>query len=215
MTSQPKKPEKEYDEFRKFTGDTLIIATHNENKLSELKLHFMAYSIDLKSADEVNIPEPEETEDSYKGNAILKAVAAARSSGEVCLADDSGFGVEVLDWAPGIYSARFATKEDGTRDFSYGIKKLRKKMGESPRSFKAKFFCAIAVAWPDGHYEVVQGEIEGDVVWPPRGGNGFGYDPIFQPEGENKTFGEMDPAMKNDMSHRTRAIEKILKSCFR
>lgn len=198
---------------RLFTEDTILIATHNKGKLRELKKYFEPMGITLLSADDVNLPEPEETEDSYIGNALLKARAAAVETGHVCLADDSGLSVDALNGAPGIYSARWAVQEDGSRDFYKAMDRLEKEM-RSHENRSAKFVCAIALVWPDGHEESVEGYVHGHIEFPPRGDQGFGYDPIFVPNDEIRTFGEMHYEEKEPISHRSDAIDKIIKQCF-
>ena len=206
--------ENDAGEPRLFTEDTLLIATHNKGKLSELRRYFEPMGITLLSADDVNLPEPEETEETFKGNALLKARAGAFETGHVCLADDSGLAVDALHGAPGIYSARWAVQDDGSRDFDKAMERIRLELGESENR-AAKFVCAVALVWPDGHEEVVEGEVTGHLEFPPRGERGFGYDPIFVPEEETRTFGEMLPEEKEPISHRTAAIDIIIDQCFR
>ena len=153
------------------------------------------------------MPEPEETEATFAGNAILKARAAAEATGAPALSDDSGLSVTALGGAPGIYSARWAGEP---RDFGKAMEKVQRELddiGATDRS--AKFVCALAIVWPDGHAEVFEGEVHGELTWPPRGDKGFGYDPVFVADGESITFGEMEPALKHAMSHRARAVEKL------
>ena len=169
---------------RKFEGERLVVATHNKNKLVELEKYLAPLGIKLVSAGDLNLPEPEETEITFTGNAALKARNAAETSGEVCLADDSGLAVNALDGAPGIYSARWSEDEDGNREWMRGMTRIQEGLSDnSDRS--AKFVCAIAMCWPDGHVETVEGYAHGDIVWPPRGENGFGYDPVFLPKGQD------------------------------
>ncbi len=199
---------------RKFEGKTLVVATHNKGKMRELREYLAPLGIELKSADDYNLPEPEETETTYIGNAVLKAKAAAEACGQICLADDSGLSVDALNGDPGIYSARWAQDADGNRDFLKAMALIHQKLaGQDNR--KAKFVCAIALCWPDGHVETVEGYAHGQVIWPPRGPEGFGYDPMFLPDGQQKTFGEMNGDEKGAISHRRNAIEKILDKCFR
>lgn len=206
--------EQDRGQSRQFNEDRLVIATHNQGKMRELKEYFGHMAVSVMSAADMNLPEPEETEDSFIGNALLKARAAAQESGLVCLADDSGLAVDGLDGAPGIYSARWAEQPDGTRDFYKGMDRIKRELGETS-NLRAKFVCAIAVVWPDGHEEVVEGYAHGHLVFPPRGDQGFGYDPIFIPEGHDRTFGEMPYEEKEKLSHRHDAMAKILNKCFR
>lgn len=199
---------------RKFEGDTLVVATHNKGKLRELQAYLAPLGVALKSADDFDLPEPEETEKTYIGNAALKARAAMEACGHICLADDSGLSVEALDGEPGIYSARWAEDENGNRNFLDAMAKVHLKLANTDNR-RAKFVCAIAVCWPDGHIETVEGYAHGELVWPPRGPEGFGYDPMFLPKGHDKTFGEMDADEKGDISHRRNAIEKMIEKCFR
>ena len=199
---------------RKFEGDKLVVATHNPNKLKELENYLAPLGIALVSAADMKVEEPEETEDSFIGNAVLKASHAAKATDMVCLADDSGLSVEALDGAPGIYSARWAEDEDGNRDWQYAMATIENKLeGKSNR--RARFVCAIALCWPDGHTETVEGYVDGTVVWPPRGSGSFGYDPIFEPNNKLVTFGEMLPEEKKAISHRSDAIHQIMEKCFR
>jgi len=192
---------------RRLSPGRLVAATHNKGKVSELKDLFEPLGFDVMSALDLKLDEPEETEASFAGNALLKARAAAKSTGAPALADDSGLAVAALGGAPGIYSARWAGEP---RDFGAAMAKVEQELeeiGATDRS--AKFVCALAVAWPDGHEVVFEGDVLGQLVWPPRGGKGFGYDPIFVADGETITFGEMDPERKHGMSHRARAFEKL------
>lgn len=199
---------------RKFEGDLIVVATHNKGKLRELRSYLEPLGITLKSADDFNLPEPAETETTYVGNAALKARAAAEACGQICLADDSGLAVDALDGDPGIYSARWAEDAEGNRDFLRAMALIHQKLGTT-KNRKAKFVCSIALCWPDGHVETVEGYAHGQVIWPPRGPDGFGYDPMFLPDGHDQTFGEMDAQQKGQISHRRNAIEKILDKCFR
>ncbi len=192
---------------RTLSAGRLIAATHNKGKVRELKDLFEPLGLEVVSAIDLDLPEPEETESSFTGNALLKARAAAAETGAPALSDDSGLSVTLLDGAPGIYSARWAGEP---RDFGVAMTRVEQELlaaGNSDRS--AKFVCALAVVWPDGHEEVFEGEVTGELVWPPRGENGFGYDPIFVADGEIITFGEMDPDRKHAMSHRADAFRKL------
>lgn len=187
-------------------GMRIVAATHNAGKAREIHALLDGHYT-VVTAGELNLPEPAETETSFVGNAMLKARHAAQFSGEVAIADDSGLSVAALDGAPGIYSARWGGPD---RDFGAAMRKIETRLedlGATDRS--AWFTSALAVAWPDGPCVVVEGRVDGAVTFPPRGGNGFGYDPLFLPEGRDQTFGEMEPALKESLSHRTRAFEKL------
>lgn len=187
-------------------GTRLVAATHNPGKARELA-QILEGRFDLVAAGELGLPEPDETETTFVGNALLKARAAAEASGLVALADDSGLSVAALDGAPGIYSARWAGP---SKDFSLAMAKVEERLeAAGAEDFAAWFTCALAVAWPDGPAVVVEGRIDGTLVFPPRGDRGFGYDPIFLPEGGSLTFGEMDPTEKDALSHRARAFAKL------
>lgn len=192
---------------RPLSPGRLVAATHNQGKVSELKDLFCPLGFEVVSAADLNLDEPEETEATFAGNARLKARAAAQVTGAPALSDDSGLSVTALGGEPGIYSARWAGEP---RDFGLAMERVERELkatGSSDRS--AKFVCALAVAWPDGHEEVFEGEVHGTLVWPPRGTKGFGYDPIFVAEGETITFGEMEPERKHAMSHRADAFRKL------
>lgn len=194
---------------RQLLPGRLVVATHNRGKVSELKDLFEPLGFEVVSAIDLDLPEPEETEDSFAGNAILKARAAAEATGVPALSDDSGLSVTALGGAPGIYSARWAGEP---RDFMVAMEKVNRELAETGATdHSAKFVCALSVVWPDGHAEVYEGDVQGELVWPPRGDNGFGYDPMFVAQGEDITFGEMDPARKHGMSHRAAAV-KLLKA---
>ncbi|KCZ92361.1 RdgB/HAM1 family non-canonical purine NTP pyrophosphatase [Hyphomonas johnsonii] len=185
----------------------LVAATHNKGKVSELRDLFEPLGFIVVSALDLDLDEPEETESTFAGNALLKARAAVEATGAPALSDDSGLAVTALGGAPGIYSARWAGEP---RDFYRAMEKVEaelKDIGAVDRS--AKFVCALAVAWPDGSEAVFEGEVHGQLVWPPRGDRGFGYDPMFVADGETITFGEMDPARKHAMSHRAAAVAKL------
>ncbi|MBS0234438.1 MAG: RdgB/HAM1 family non-canonical purine NTP pyrophosphatase [Proteobacteria bacterium] len=188
-------------------GMKLVVASHNPGKVWEINQLIQPYGLDAVSAGELGLSEPEETEMTFEGNARLKAIAAAKGSGLPALADDSGLEVACLDGAPGIYSARWAGPG---KDFGLAMKKVAEDVaghngwsGDGPR---ANFISVLCLAWPDGDAKVFEGKVFGHLVWPPRGGNGFGYDPMFVPEGDVRTFGEMEPAEKYAISHRTRAF---------
>jgi XTP/dITP diphosphohydrolase len=192
-------------------GARLVAATHNPGKARELA-ELLDGRFDLVAAGAIGLPEPEETETTFVGNALLKARSAAQASGLIALADDSGLSVRALDGAPGIYSARWAGPD---KDFAIAMAKVEARLeAAGGDDAHAWFTCALAVAWPDGPAVVVQGEVYGTLAFPPRGALGFGYDPIFVPNGESQTFGEMDPARKDAMSHRARAFEKLKAALF-
>jgi XTP/dITP diphosphohydrolase len=188
-------------------GTRLVVATHNPGKARELA-EILENRFPLATAGELGLAEPDETETSFAGNALLKARAAAEASGLVALADDSGLSVGALDGAPGIHSARWAGPG---RDFALAMAKVEERIEEEGRAgdLTAWFTCALAIAWPGGPAVVVEGRVDGSLTFPPRGDRGFGYDPIFIPEGGSRTFGEMDPAAKDAMSHRARAFAKL------
>ena len=187
-------------------GARLVVATHNPGKVTEL-VAILENRFDLVSAGTLGLPEPDETETTFAGNALLKARAAAQASGLIALADDSGLSVAALEGQPGVYSARWAGP---TKDFDLAMKKVEERIEETgSRDLSAWFTSALAVAWPDGPAVVVEGRVDGTLTFPPRGTRGFGYDPIFIPEGFSQTFGEMDPTAKDRMSHRARAFEKL------
>ncbi len=185
----------------------IVVATHNAGKLAEIRALLAPYGVDAVSAGELGLPEPAETETTFEGNARIKAHAAAKAAGLPALSDDSGIEIDALDGAPGVYTADWAETANG-RDFVMAMTKthemLEAKGAPEPRT--ARFVCTLCLAWPDGHDEIFRGEAPGQVVWPMRGDLGHGYDPIFQPEGEAETFGEMAPERKNAMSHRARAF---------
>lgn len=187
-------------------GMRLLAATHNPGKAREIAA-LLDGQFDVVSADAVGLPEPDETETTFTGNAMLKARHAADRSGLVSLADDSGLSVAALDGAPGIFSARWGGPD---KDFALAMAKVEQRLEEGGATDpRAWFTSALAVAWPDGPCVVVEGQVHGSVTFPPRGDRGFGYDPIFIPEGGRLTFGEMDPVEKDAMSHRARAFEKL------
>jgi len=208
-------------QHRKITG-RLVIATHNPGKLIEMRDLLAPYGVKAVSAAELQIPEPEETGTSFRANARLKAEAAARATGVPALADDSGLVVEALDGAPGIHSARWA---GAMRDFAIARQKvedaLRARGALTPEQRRGHFVSVLCVAWPDGHVEEFEGRVDGTLVWPPRGDMGFGYDPMFMPDGHDRTFGEMSgeekhglPPFGNGLSHRARAFLKLAEACL-
>ena len=208
MTTYPNAPST--GPARHFAGDTLVIATHNKGKVPEIAALLAPYVRSFPSAGELGLAEPAETEDSFVGNAALKALAAARGSGRPALADDSGLTVPALGGLPGIYSARWAGP---AKDFAQAMERVRRQLppGASP---SASFVCALCLAWPDGHVECVEGRAHGQLSFPPRGSKGFGYDPIFVPDGYTMTYAEMEPAEKHAISHRAKAFRQLVERCF-
>jgi len=195
---------------RRFDQPKLVIASHNAGKVREIAELLEPFGVEVVSAGALGLAEPEETGTTFIDNALLKAHAAARGANLPALADDSGLAVTALDGAPGIYSARWAGPD---KDFSAAMAKVEDLLrGAEDRS--AKFVCALALAWPDGHAEVFEGTVAGEITWPPRGDKGFGYDPIFAADGEDITFAEMDPARKHALSHRADAFAKLVAACF-
>ncbi|BAQ71160.1 non-canonical purine NTP pyrophosphatase, rdgB/HAM1 family [Rhodovulum sulfidophilum] len=197
--------------MRRFDGKTLLVATHNSGKLEEIADLLKPFGISVTGAAEHDLPEPEETEDTFVGNARIKAHAAAKATGLPALADDSGLAVDALDGAPGVYTADWAETGSG-RDFPMAMEKVWTRLEEAkaPEPRNAQFCCTFVLAWPDGHDEVFEGRMPGRIVWPMRGDQGHGFDPIFQPDGHDITFGEMDRWEKNRISHRARAFEKLV-----
>lgn len=199
---------------RKFSGSELVVATHNKGKLKEFAEMFGGMDIKFHSAADFDLESPEETGTTFIENATLKAQFVAKATGKVALADDSGLCVEALDGAPGVYSADWAETGDGKRDFNMAIKKVLTAMGDNPNK-KAKFVSVLTLCWPDGHCESVEGAVHGTIVSTPRGAQGFGFDPVFVPDGYNETFAEMGSDAKNKISHRADAFRKMMDKCFR
>lgn len=201
--------------MRRFSGTKLVLATHNKGKLDEIAVLLQPFGVHVVSAAELDLSEPEETETTFAGNARIKAHAAAQATGLPALADDSGLEVEALSGAPGVYTADWAETENG-RDFAMAMEKTWALLeaANAPHPRRARFCCTLVLAWPDGHDEVFEGHMNGQIVWPMRGERGHGYDPIFQPDGFSQTFGELDRWEKNRISHRGRAIEKLVAGCF-
>lgn len=191
-------------------GAKLIIASHNEGKVRELAELFAPFGIECVSAASLGLPEPEETGESFADNAKLKAMAAAQGSGLPALADDSGLEVTALGGAPGIHSARWGGSD---KDFGLAMARVNQALAKGSDGH-ANFTCVLAIASPDGSVALSEGKVFGTVVWPPRGTRGFGYDPIFVPDGYDETFGEMDPELKNRLSHRMRAFEKLMAAAY-
>ena len=200
--------------MRRFDGARLLVATHNRGKLEEIAALLDGRGLSIVSAADLGLPEPAETEDSFVGNARIKAHAAARAAGMPALADDSGLCVDALGGMPGVWTADWAETPQG-RDFGMAMDRVCRLLAEAgpntPRN--ARFVCTLVLAWPDGHDEVFEGRVEGTITCPGRGTQGPGYDPIFVPDGYAQTFGEMDRWEKNRMSHRARAFAGLL-ACF-
>ena len=193
-------------------GTKLVIASHNEGKVRELGELLAPYGIDCVSAGSQGLPEPEETGHTFEDNALLKARAAAEGAQLIALADDSGLEVEALGGAPGIRSARWAGQD---KDFAKAMVRVHDELVQTGGAYaRANFTCALALAAPNGEDVVFTGKVFGAIHWPPRGDSGFGYDPIFVPDGHSETFGEMDPALKNDLSHRMRALEQLIEATY-
>ena len=199
--------------MRKFLGDTLLVATHNQGKLEEITDLLSGFGIKVTSAKEHNLPEPEETGTTFVENARTKAHAAAKATGLPSLSDDSGIAIDALNSAPGVYTADWAETPNG-RDFIMAMERIHRELEEisAPYPRTAQFCCTLVLAWPDGHDEVFPGVMPGQLVWPMRGQQGHGYDPIFQPDGYDITFGEMDRWEKNKISHRADAFRKLVKA---
>ena len=195
---------------RRFTEKRLIIASHNSGKVREIGELLDPWSVEVVSAAELNLPEPEETGLTFAANAKLKAHAAALAAKLPALADDSGLSVNALDGSPGIYSARWGGPE---KDFDVAMARVNAEMGDAADR-RAQFVCALALTWPDGHSEIFEGTVDGTLVWPPRGDRGFGYDPMFLGEGDTGTYGEIEPMEKHAKSHRAVAFRKLIDACF-
>jgi XTP/dITP diphosphohydrolase len=204
---------------RRFSGGGILVASHNLGKVREIRELLAPYASEIRSAGELGLPEPEETGLTFVANAELKARAAAMAAhknGLVALADDSGLAVDALDGAPGIYSARWAGP---TKDFAIAMAEVERQLqargATRPAQRRAHFVAVLSLCWPDGHCESFEGIVEGHLEYPPRGTKGFGYDPMFVPEGHAITFGEMEPDAKHALSHRARAFRKLIDACFR
>lgn len=206
---------------RQLTG-SVVIATHNPGKLAEMRDLLAPYGIAATSAAELNLPEPDETGTTFAANARIKAMAAAKATGQAAFADDSGLCVDALGGEPGIYSARWAGPD---KDFRGAMNKIQtlliEKGAKAPEQRRAHFVAALCIAWPDGHVEEVEGRVDGVIVWPPKGTAGFGYDPLFLPDGHDRTFGEMTADEKHGLppkgmglSHRARAFVMLAKACL-
>ena len=201
--------------MRRFVGDHLLVATHNKGKLEEMADLLAPFGVTLSSNADHGLPEPEETETTFVGNARIKAHAAAQATGLPALADDSGITIDGLGGAPGVYTADWAETPQG-RDFGMAMERAWAELeaANAPYPRLAQFRCTLVLAWPDGHDAVFEGVMPGQIVWPMRGDQGHGYDPIFQPEGHTQTFGEMDRWEKNKISHRADAFAKLIAGCF-
>ena len=201
--------------MRRFTGDRLLVATHNRGKLEEIADLLEPFGVAVVGAAALGLAEPAETENSFVGNARIKALAAMRATGLPVLADDSGISIDALDGAPGVFTADWAETGAG-RDFEVAMRKtwglLEAAAAEFPR--RAQFRCTLLLVWPEGDEAVFEGVMPGQIVWPMRGVQGHGYDPIFQPDGFLETFGEMDRWQKNQISHRAAAFRKLVEECF-
>jgi len=198
--------------FRRFDGARLILASHNAGKLTEMTALLAPFEVSIQSAADLGLPEPEETGTTFVENAALKAVAAVQATGLPALADDSGLAVDRLNGEPGLHSARWAGPE---RDFAAAMRLVWEKLDAAAATDRsAHFLSVIVLAWPDGHQESFEGRVDGLLVWPPRGSGGFGYDPMFQPVGHHRTFGEMSAAEKKALSHRAIALGQLTDACF-
>nr|RAV90747.1 non-canonical purine NTP pyrophosphatase, RdgB/HAM1 family [Aerococcus mictus]RAW03968.1 non-canonical purine NTP pyrophosphatase, RdgB/HAM1 family [Aerococcus urinae] len=198
---------------RHFAEKSLVVASHNAGKIREIRELLAPFGIETVSAGDLGLPEPEETGDTFEANATLKALAAATASGRPALADDSGLCAAALNGAPGIYSARWAGPQ---KDFDFAMERLRLGLvEEGTLDTRAWFICGLALAWPDGHVEYFEGRVDGELVWPPRGLKGFGYDPMFVANGQTRTFGEMEPDEKTPLTHRAAAFRQLVDACFK
>jgi XTP/dITP diphosphohydrolase len=200
---------------RSLRGEKVLIATHNKGKLEEFRQILAPFNVTVVSAGELGLAEPEETEDNFEGNARIKAEAAMKASGLVTIADDSGLCVDALDGAPGVYTANWAGPE---RDWMMAMRTVEEKLqargAREPSQRTASFMATLCVLWPDGEERFYVGKVPGHLSWPPKGAFGHGYDPVFVPEGETQSFGEMTHDKKNRLSHRARAVEKLVQDLF-
>ncbi len=195
---------------RRFTEPKLVLATHNPGKVGELVELLAPWGVEVVSAGDLGLPEPEETGETFIDNALLKARAATAATGLPALADDSGLSVSGLDGRPGVYTADWA---GSPRDFTRAMRRVQDELGSNPDR-RAAFMSTLALVWPDGHEEVFEGRVDGTLVWPPRGDIGWGYDPMFAPAGGTRTYGEMPAEEKHATSHRARALAKLVAACF-
>ncbi len=212
--------------MRKLETKTIVVASHNQGKIREIQDLIGPLGFTAKSAAELNFIEPKETGTTFEENATIKALASAEASGMPALSDDSGLVVDALGGDPGVYTADWAETGNGTRDFNMAMEKVEKALEKAgatkPEQRTARFVSVLCLAWPDGHTELFRGEVEGTVAWPPRGMQGFGYDPVFQPEGYDVTFGEMSAEEKHGwnigkpqaLSHRARAFKLFVETCL-
>ena len=213
--------------MRKLDTKTIVVASHNAGKIREIEDLIGPFGFSARSAAELKFEEPDETGTTFEENATIKALASAKAAGLPALSDDSGLVIDALDGAPGVYTANWAEKEDGTRDFAMAMEKVEKALAEKgateAKDRTARFVSVLCLAWPDGHTELFRGEVEGHVVWPPRGTEGFGYDPVFRPDGYETTFGEMSAEEKHGwkpgdaaaLSHRARAFKRFVETCLK
>jgi XTP/dITP diphosphohydrolase len=197
---------------RRLVEKRLVVASHNPGKVAEIGDLIAPFGLEAVAASTLGLAEPEETETTFIGNALIKAHAAAQAAGIPALSDDSGLCVDALNGEPGVYSARWAGPRKDFRDAMQLVHDRLRESGAKDRT--AHFVCALAIAWPDGHAETFEGRITGSLIWPPRGTLGFGYDPMFVPEDHAITFGEMRPSQKHAMSHRARAFAKFVEACL-
>ena len=195
---------------RRFTEPRLVLATHNPGKVGELVELLAPWKVDVVSAGTLGLPEPEETGETFIDNALLKARAAMAATGLPALADDSGLSVAGLGGRPGVHTADWAGHP---RDFDVAMRRVQTELGDSPDR-RASFMSTLALVWPDGHEEIFEGRVDGTLVWPPRGEIGWGYDPMFAPDGGPRTYGEMPAEEKHATSHRARALAKLVAACF-
>jgi XTP/dITP diphosphohydrolase len=212
--------------MRTLETKTIVVASHNAGKIREIQDLIGPLGFTARSAADLNFIEPDETGTTFEENATIKALASAKAAGMPALSDDSGLVIDALGGDPGVYTANWAETADGTRDFAMGMEKvqqaLEKAGARKPEQRRARFVSVLCLAWPDGHTELFRGEVEGRVVWPPRGTQGFGYDPVFQPEGYDITFGEMSAEEKHGwnigkpqaLSHRARAFKRFVETCL-
>ena len=200
---------------RTLKNQTIILATHNKGKLEEFAQLLSPFGVDIKSAGELGLGEPVETESTFRGNALIKAGAACKATGMITISDDSGLCVDALDGAPGVYTADWAGP---SRDWMQAMRLVEEKLqaanATTPDLRRAQFMCTLCVMWPDGEVRYYEGAAPGHLTWPPRGTLGHGYDPAFVPEGQDATFAEMTHEAKNKISHRARALEKLLADLF-
>jgi len=201
---------------RRFACPKLVVATHNRGKAGEIRALLSAFGVDIVSAADLGLPAPEETGKTFEENATIKALAATRASGLPALADDSGLSVAALGGEPGLHTADW---EGPTRDAMVGMRRIQDEFAaravpDTDAARAATFHCVLALAWPDQHVETVHGSLDGRIVWPPRGDNGHGYDPCFQPAGDTRTTAQMSDAEKNAISHRGRAFRRLVEACF-